>query len=123
MSSCLCKQAEGSIPPLFVETVKNGTNDSIHALYVDEADHRSGATAHFHEAPLDHIGGAQLPPQMPAKAEEGQQFGQVLLELSHPGAIGSLLVVRPGAKVTVKYQTGPWRLPRAQWQPRLPQVT
>lgn len=40
----------------------------------------------------------QLPPQMAGKAEEGEQFGQVLLELSHPCGLGALPMLLEAAK-------------------------
>jgi hypothetical protein len=67
----LCKQAEGSIPPLFVEALKHGINDSIYALWVDKAEHWSRPAAHLRGAALNQIAGAQLPPQVPEEAEEG----------------------------------------------------
>ena len=35
-SSCLCKKAEGVVLPLLVESVKDGIEDSLHALQVSE---------------------------------------------------------------------------------------
>src|SRR5207237_1898062 len=74
-SSCLCKNAEGSVSPLAIELAKNRVNDALHARGVYKADHGSRPPAHFHEAALDDIGGAQLPPEMAGEAVEGQQLG------------------------------------------------
>jgi len=41
MSSRLCKKLEGAIFPLWVHPVKDGKHDAVHALEVDEADHRT----------------------------------------------------------------------------------
>ncbi len=57
MSSCLCKKLEGAIFPFQVESLKDGVNDSIHALHVHKANHGPGATPNFHEAALNDIGG------------------------------------------------------------------
>ena len=77
MSSCLCKKAEGTVPPfvLLVVTIEDGIDDSIHARDVHEADHRPSSSPHFHKAALDHVGGAQLAPEGPGKVEEGEQLG------------------------------------------------
>jgi hypothetical protein len=60
-SSCLRKKAEGvaqqlyctgckySPHPLLVESVKDGIEDSLHALHVGEQDDGPGAPADFHE--------------------------------------------------------------------------
>src|ERR1700680_4237249 len=81
-SSCLCKKAEGVVLPLLIESVKDGIEDSLHALHVGEQDHGPGAPADFHEATLDGVGGAQLAPQRLREIEEGQQFGQITLAAS-----------------------------------------
>jgi hypothetical protein len=71
-SSCLCKKAEGVAQqllhglqvqpapvlhglqvqpaPVLIESVKDGIEDSLHALHVGEQDHGPGAPADFHEA-------------------------------------------------------------------------
>ena len=36
--------------PVLVESVRDGIEDSLHALHVGEQDHGSGAPADFHEA-------------------------------------------------------------------------
>jgi hypothetical protein len=72
MSSCLCKKAEGAIPPFvpLVVSVEDRIDDSVDARDVNEAHHRAGAAANFHKAPLDDVGRAQLSPDVPGKAEE-----------------------------------------------------
>ncbi len=77
MSSCLCKKAEGTVPPFvfFIVTIEDGIDDSIHAGNVDEAHHRSRAATNFHEASLNDVGGAQLAPERPGEVEEGEQLG------------------------------------------------
>src|ERR1700731_1048716 len=82
-SSCLCKKAEGVVLPLLVESVKDGIEDSLHALHVGEQDHGPGAPANFDEATLDGVGSAQLAPQRLREIEEGEQFGQIALEPPH----------------------------------------
>src|SRR5581483_2145157 len=77
MSSRRCKYGEGAGFPFQIESLKNGVDDSVHALDVDEADHGPGATAYLHKAALDNVGGAQLAPQVRGKSEEGKQFGQI----------------------------------------------
>jgi hypothetical protein len=58
-SSFLCKKAEGVAQqllrglqvqpvPVLVESVKDGIEDSLHALHVGEQDHGPGAPANFH---------------------------------------------------------------------------
>jgi hypothetical protein len=64
----------------FLQAVEDSVDDAVHALDVDEADHGSRAAADFHEAAFDHVGGAQLAPEVPGEAEEAQQFGQVALQ-------------------------------------------
>ena len=65
--------------------MENGVDDAVHAFDVDEADHGPSAATHFHEAALDHIGGAQFAPQVPGEGEERQQFRQVVPQpLHHP---------------------------------------
>ena len=60
-SSCLCKKAEGVAQqllhglqvqpaPVLIESVKDGIEDSLHALHVGEQDHGPGAPADFEEA-------------------------------------------------------------------------
>ncbi len=77
MSSCLCKKAEGTVPPFvfFVVTIEDGIDDSIHARDVHEANHRASSSAHLDKASLDHVGGAQLAPERPGEVEEGEQLG------------------------------------------------
>jgi hypothetical protein len=58
--------------PVLIESVKDGIEDSLHALNVVEQDHGPGAPADFHEATLDGVGGAQLAPQRLREIEEGQ---------------------------------------------------
>ncbi len=74
MSSCLCKDSEGSVPPLpfFVVTAEDGINDPVHALHIDKADHGSRAATHLHKASFDDIGGSQFFPKVLGKAEEGK---------------------------------------------------
>src|SRR6266478_4828288 len=62
-SSCLCKYGEGAGFPFQIESLEDGVNDSIHTFYVHKTHHGPGATPHFHETTLDHVGGAQFPPQ------------------------------------------------------------
>src|SRR5579884_1321314 len=85
MSSCLCKKAEGTVPPfvLLVVTIEDGIDDPVHAGDIHEANHRPSSSAHFHKAALDHVGGAQLAPERPGKVEEGEQLGQILLQPLH----------------------------------------
>ena len=77
MSSCLCKKAEGTVPPfvLLVVTIEDGIDNSVDARDVHEADHRPSSSPHFHKAALDHVGGAQLAPERPGEVEEGEQLG------------------------------------------------
>src|ERR1700691_2328026 len=91
MSSCLCKKPEGAIFPfvLFIHRVEDGVDDSVHAVDVDEADHGTGAAPHLHEAALDNVGGAQLSPQVPGKAIEGEQLRQVSLQALHHRRVGA----------------------------------
>ena len=60
-SSCLCKKAEGvdqellhglqvQPPPVLVESVKDGIEDSLHAPHVSEQGHGPGAPTDFEEA-------------------------------------------------------------------------
>ena len=87
MSSCLCKKSEGAVFPLFVQSVKDRIEDSIHALDIDKANHWSCPPSDFHEAAFDGIGGAKLLPEMLGKIEKAQQFRQVLFQLPHHAGI------------------------------------
>ena len=69
MSSCLCKYGEGAGFPFQVESLEDGVDDSVHTFNVDKADHGSGAPPNFHEATLDHVGGAQFAPRIPRGAK------------------------------------------------------
>ena len=51
-----------------------------------------GASAHFHEAPFNDVGGAQLAPEVLRELEEGEQFRQVLPQLAHHGGVDGLPV-------------------------------
>src|SRR6266849_9973856 len=86
-SSCLCKYGEGAGFPFQIESLEDGVNDSIHAFYVDKAHHGAGSPSHFYEAALDHVGGAQFPPQVPGKGIEGQQLRQVAFQPPHHGSV------------------------------------
>src|SRR5207245_9534883 len=92
MSSCLCKKAEGPVPPLvpFVVAIEDGIDNAVHALDVEDADHGACATTHLHKAALDDIGGAQLGPEVPRKVEEGEQLGQIVLQPFHHRRISGL---------------------------------
>src|SRR5208337_1168484 len=98
MSSCLCKNAEGASFPFQVESLEDGVDDAVHGLHVDEADHGPGSAAYINEAALNDVGGAQLSPQVLWKTEEGQQFGQIALQLPHHGCIFALPASPEGAK-------------------------
>src|SRR5437899_6401108 len=91
-SSCLCKKAEGAVFPfiLLVHSVEDGIDNPIHAADIDEADHGPRAASHFHETPLDDIGGAELAPKVTREVEEGEQLGQILLQALHHPRIGLL---------------------------------
>jgi hypothetical protein len=49
MSSCLCKELEGAVFPVEIESLEDRVNNSIHALHVDEADHAPSSTPDFDE--------------------------------------------------------------------------
>ena len=49
---------------------EDGVDDAVHAFHVHKAHHGPSSVAHFHEAALDHVGGAQFMPQMSGKGEE-----------------------------------------------------
>src|SRR5438445_7124986 len=61
-SSSLCKEVEGAGFPFQIESLEDGVDDAVHTFYVHKAHHRSGSPSHFHEAALDHVGGAQFAP-------------------------------------------------------------
>jgi hypothetical protein len=84
-SRCLRKKLEGAGFPFQVKALENGVDDRIHALHIDKANHGPGTATHFHETTLDDIRGAQFEPQIPGKAEEGQQLLQILFQLAHQG--------------------------------------
>jgi len=86
MSSRVCKTSEGEIFPLRlrVHRVEDSVDDAIGAGHVDEADAGPGATPHFDEAALDHMGCAQLAPQVSGESEERELFGQVALQPQVP---------------------------------------
>jgi len=58
-SSCLCKKVEGAGFPFQIESREDGVDDSVHAFYVDEANHRPGAAPHLDKTTLDYVGGAR----------------------------------------------------------------
>src|SRR5438445_897278 len=66
-SSSLCKEVEGAGFPFQIESLEDGVDDAVHTFYVHKAHHRSGSPSHFHEATLDHVGGAQFAPQVPGE--------------------------------------------------------
>src|ERR1700733_2640187 len=68
-SSCLCKYREGAGFPFQVESLEDGVDDAVDALYIHKANHGAGSSAHFDEAALNHVGGAQFPPQVAGKSE------------------------------------------------------
>src|SRR3990172_6143108 len=88
MSSCLCKSVEGAVFPLWIHPVKDREHDAVHALEVDEANHRSGSSPDLDEAALDNVGGAQLFPEVSGEVEEAEQLRQVALQLAHDAGIG-----------------------------------
>ena len=51
----MCKKLEGAVFPLWVEVVKDRIEDTIHALEVDTANHRSSAAPNLQETPLDQV--------------------------------------------------------------------
>src|SRR6516165_4206711 len=87
MSSGLCKNLEGTIFPLQIETLKDRVDDAVDTGHVNKAHHGSSSASDFHETTLDHVDSTQLPPQPPRQREEGEQFGQVLLQAAHPRTI------------------------------------
>src|SRR5579875_1979053 len=104
MSSCLCKKAEGTVPPFvfFILTIEDGIDDSIHARDVHEANHRASSSAHLDKASLDHVGGAQLAPERPGEVEEGEQLGQIRLQPLHHRRVDRL----PASSKTAKRPLG-----------------
>ena len=97
-SSRLCKYAEGADFPFQIESLEYGVDDSVHRLHVDEADHGPGSSPDFDETAFDDVSGAQLAPQVFGEAEEGQQFGQVALQLLDDGRIFVSPVSAEGAR-------------------------
>ena len=83
MSRDLCKLTKGAQAPLQVKPVKDGENNPLYALHVYKTHHRTGATADFHEAPLNHIGRPQLPPEGPRTLEKGEQLGKLAKQPCH----------------------------------------
>ena len=55
-----------------IEFLEDGVDNSIHGLYVDEADHGPSAASDFDETALDEVCGARLAPQILGEAIEGQ---------------------------------------------------
>src|ERR1700693_5955252 len=98
MSSRLCKYGEGAGFPLQVESLEDGVEDAVDAGYVHETDHGPGATAHFHEAALDYVGGAQLLAQVRGESEHRKQFRQIALQLAHHRTVLSAPAGAEGAK-------------------------
>lgn len=56
MSSGLCKNLEGAIFPLQIETLKDGVDDSVDTGHVNKAHHTSSSSSDFYETTLDHVG-------------------------------------------------------------------
>ena len=83
MSRYLCKLAKGALAPLQVKPAKDGENNPLHALHVHKTHHRAGATADLDEAPLNHIGRPQLPPEGPRTLEEHEQLGEIAEQPRH----------------------------------------
>src|SRR3990170_994789 len=83
MSSCLCKKVEGAVFPLWTVLLKDGIEDTVHALDIDETNHRTSTAADLHEAALDGVGGAELPPEVAREVEEAEQLRQVPLQPTH----------------------------------------
>ena len=71
-SSCLCKYREGAGFPFQVESLEDGVDDAVDAFYIHKANHGAGSSAHFDEAALDDVGGAQFLSQMPREGEHRQ---------------------------------------------------
>ena len=90
MSSRLCKQLEGAVFPLRTVLLKDRIEDAVHALDIDETNHGTGPTANLHEAALDGVGGAELPPEVAREVKEGEQFREVLLQAAHHRRIDRL---------------------------------
>ena len=112
MSSCLCKYGEGAGFPFQVKSLENGVEDAVDTGYIHKTNHGPGAAAHFDEAALDHVGGAQFAPQVPGKGEEGKQLRQVALQPPHhtvvpvSGATSALFAIvaaiQPPARATIR---------------------
>src|SRR5438445_10413519 len=75
-SSSLCKEVEGAGCAFQIESLEDGVDDAVHTFYVHKAHHRSGSPSHFHEAALDHVGGAQFAPQVRGKAKNDSNSGK-----------------------------------------------
>src|SRR5581483_8003543 len=87
MSRGLCKNLEGAVFPFQVEALEDGIDDSIHAFDVHKANHGPGAPPDLYKTALDDVGGAQLPPEMPGKAEKRQQLRQIAFQLPNHAAV------------------------------------
>ncbi|MGA9669180.1 MAG: hypothetical protein WBQ94_08230, partial [Terracidiphilus sp.] len=96
------KYSEGACFPFQVESLEDGVDDPIHGLHVDEADHRPGSAADFDETALDDVGGAELASQVAGEAVEGQQLGQVALQLLDHRGIFAAPALAPGARGSLR---------------------
>src|SRR5919197_5039622 len=83
MSSCLCKNLEDAVSPVFIEAVEDRENNPIHAFDVHKENHRSRPSPDFDEAALDDVGGSQTAPQVLGKAVKAEQLRQIALQPLH----------------------------------------
>lgn len=92
MSSCLRKNSEAVVFPVFIETVEDDIDDPVHAVDMGEHNHGSGSATHLHKTALDGIGGSQLLPQVTGEAPEVEQPGQILLQATDRPRVDGLPV-------------------------------
>src|SRR5581483_5974256 len=67
-------------------------------MIVHKANHGPGAPPDLYKTALDDVGGAQLPPEMPGKAEKRQQLRQIAFQLPNHAAVLGLPATAEAAK-------------------------
>ena len=68
--------------------VKDGENNLVNALHIDNAHPWPRASSDCDETALDHIRGPQLPPELALTLEEGAQLRHVPEQVRHKRMIG-----------------------------------
>ena len=89
--------------PVLADTISHSVKDSLSTFLMGEETHRSGSSPNFPEVSLQHIGGADLLPQLLGKGVVMETVVQILLHAFDRPLFLSLPLILPGLKTLYSF--------------------